>query len=166
MAKLEDYGLRIINHGSWSDPEVEWKKSNYQTLLFNYWDCVECFETDDFDFENESDLQDFADWIQELTPSEYSCPDIYYEWQIDEDRYGLYDDCDFYKDNGLSPKEDYVLHNTSQALKQALQHLDDNGINKATIEIYRHDYFGRELVAEYSYQGSTLKDVTDYKKCA
>lgn len=163
MAKLEDYNLRIINHGSWSDPEVKWKKSDYQTLLFNYWDCVECFESEDYDFSNEEDLETFAAWICDLTPSEYDCPDIYYEWRIDSDElYDFYDDADYYKDYKLSPKKDFVLHNTSQALKQALSYLDDNGIMNAEIEIFRHGYCGRTLEAHYSLQGSTLKDCMDY----
>lgn len=170
MAKLEDYGIRIINHGEWSDPEVKWKKSDYQTLLFNYWDCVECFENDKYDFSNDEDLELFAQNLWELTPSEYDCPSIYYEWEVswhDEDfNYYSYDDCDFYKDNKTTPKKDFVLHNSSQALAQALTYLDDNGLRNAEIVIYRHDYCGREVVANYSLQGSTLKNHTSYKKCA
>ena len=163
MAKLEDYNLRIINHGSWSDPEVKWYKSPYQTLLFNYWDCAECFEDENYDFSNDDDLEIFADWISQLTPSEYDCPDIYYEWRVDaKGSYDFYDDGDYYKEYKLSPKEDFVLHNSCQALRQALSYLDDCSIRNANIEIFRHDYFGRELVAEYSLQGSTLKDLMDY----
>lgn len=163
MKKLEDYNLRIINHGEWSDPEVRWFKSDFQTLVFNYWDCVECFEDENYDLSNEADLETFADWISQLTPSEYDCPEIHYEWRVDKgDDYDFYDDGDYYKDYKLSPKEDFVLHNTSQALCQALSYLDDCGAKNAKIEIFRNYYCGRDLVAEYSLQGSTLKDCFDY----
>lgn len=169
MAKLEDYGIRIIDHGCWSDPEVEWKKSDYQTLLFNYWDCVDCFENDDYDFENDEDLELFAQNLYDLTPSEYDCPAIYYEWTIlnlNRGSYYYYDDCDFFSDNNISKKEDYVLHNSSQALYQAFKCIDENGFMKAEIEIFRHSYLGKEKVAEYSVNGSILKDTKSYKKCA
>ena len=162
MAKLEDYGIRIINHGEWSDPEVKWKKSDYQTLLFNYWDCVEIFDGDDYDFSNEDDLELFAQNLYDLTPSEYDCPDIYYEWLVGSS----YDDCDYYKDEKLSPKEDFVLHTASQALRQALKYCDENGIMDTDIQIYRRAFGVKTLEYDYSLQGSTLKDHTSYKKCA
>lgn len=170
MAKLEDYGIRIIDHGCWSDPEVEWKKSDYQTLLFNFWDCVECFENDDYDFSNEDDLEELFSYLHIMTPSEYDCPNIYYEWEVCwEGNYRVYsfDDSNFFEDYKLSKKEDYVLHNSSQALKQALQYCEDNGFKKASIEIFRHtSWGGRKREYLYSLNGSTLKDETSYKKCA
>lgn len=163
MAKLEDYGIRIINHGSWSDPEVRWEKSSHQTLLFNYWDCVDCFEDENYDFDNEEDLELFAQNLWNLTPIEYEYPDIFYEWIFTSaKKYWSYDEADYNEEYNNSKKEDFVPHTTSQALNQALTFLDNEGIRSGEIEIYYRTPLGRTLVAKYSLQGSTLKDCMDY----
>jgi len=159
MAKLEDYGIRIINHGEWSDPEVEWKKSDFQTLLFNYWDVAEYGDLDSLDLTNENDIKELRQWLWELTPWGYSRPMIDYEWEVDG-----YDDCDYYKDEKLSWKDDFVLHNSSQALRQALKYIDDNGIMNADIQIFKRTKSKRELVANYSLQGSSLRNFMCYQK--
>lgn len=156
MAKLADYGIRFISHGSWSDPEIEWKKSDFQTLLFNYWDVAECTDYEELcGSENEWDLKEIVAQLWVLTPSEFARPRIDYEWEVN----GEYDDGDYYKEYKLSPKEDFVLHNTSQALRQALSYLDDSRIGKADIQIFRNTHGYRTLVANYHFEGSTLKDV-------
>lgn len=170
MKKLQDYGVRIISHGMWSDPEVEWKKSKYQKLIFNYWDCVECFDSDDYDLSNEDDIETVVENLRELTPSEYHFPEIYYEWTVWTDSgNGLYDDylfddADYYKKYKLSPKEDTILHTAGQALRQALAYISDNNIGDAEIEIRRRDNGNSVIVARYLLQGSTLKDTMNYKK--
>lgn len=155
MAKLEDYGIRFISHGCWSDPEIEWKKSDYQTLLFNYWDVAECTDYETLcDSEDDADLQLLVAQLWELTPNEFSRPLIDYEWEVNGD----YDDGDYYKEYKLSPKKDFVLHNTSQALRQAISYLDDSRIGNADIQIFRNVCGVRSLVANYHFEGSTLKD--------
>lgn len=156
MAKMNDYGIRFISHGCWSDPEIEWKKSDYQKLLFNYWDVEECTEYGNLcDSEDDNDLRELVSQISELAPSEYACPDIYYEWCVD----GEYDDSDYFKDFGLTLKEDYVLHNTSQALRQALAYIEHENMGTAEIRIYRSEHGKCTTVADYRLQGATLKDV-------
>lgn len=166
MASLQDYGIRVISHGEWSDPEVEWEKSKFQTLLFNYWDVAGCTEYDNLcESEDDADLQELVSQLWELTPSGYNRPQVYYGWEVSHERfYSIYDNSDYYEDYGLSDKEDFVLHNTSQALKQALQYLEDNNYLNADIQIFRRDGGERTLVANYSYQGSTLKDCMCYGK--
>lgn len=170
MKKLQDYGVRIISHGMWSDPEVEWKKSKYQKLIFNYWDCVECFEDDDYDLSNEDDIETFVENLHELTPSEYHFSEIYYEWTVWTDSgNGLYDDylfddADYYKKYKLSPKEDTILHTAGQALRQALSYIFDSGIRNAEISVRRRDNGSDKLVAQYILQGTNLKDLTIYTK--
>ena len=162
MAKLEDYGIRIINHGEWSDPEVEWKKYDFQTVLFNYWDVAECTDFETLDLNDEIDLRELVSQLWELTPSEFSTPQIHYEWEVGSS----YDDYDYYKDEKLSPKKDFVLHTASQALRQAMKYCDDNGIVNTDIQIFRRAFGIKSLEYDYSLQGSTLKDCTSYKKCA
>lgn len=166
MASLQDYGIRFISHGEWSDPEIEWKKSKFQTLLFNYWDVAECTEYDNLcESEDDNDLQELVSQLWELTPSGYNRPQVDYEWEVSHGSfYSNYDDADYYKEYGLSDKEDFVLHNTSQALKQALQYLEDHNDLCADIQIFRRKGGKRTLVANYSYQGSTLKDCMYYGK--
>lgn len=165
MASLQDYGIRFISHGEWSDPEIEWKKSDFQTLLFNYWDVAECTEYETLDLTDDNDLKELVSQLWGLTPSRYKRPRIDYEWEVSHGscRYN-YDDADFYKEYKLSDKEDFVLHNTSQALRQALQYLEDHKDFCADIQIFRHEAGKRTLVANYSYQGSTLKDYMYYGK--
>lgn len=166
MASLKDYGIRFISHGAWSDPEIEWKKSKFQTVLFNYWDVSEgtdyeslCESTED------SDLQELVQQLYDLTPSGYNRPHIDYEWEVSNIIiYESYDDADYYQEYGLSQKEDFVIHNTSQALRQALKFLEDHNELSAEIQIFRRKGVRRKLVASYSYQGSTLKDCMDYRK--
>lgn len=164
MASLQDYGIRFISHGAWSDPEIEWKKSDFQTLLFNYWDVAECTEYETLDKTNDDDLFELVCQLSELTPSEYVRPKIDYEWEVRGSVYGCYDDSNFYGDYGLSPKEDFVLHNTSQALREALTYAKDVDERNADIYIYRNEHGTRTLVAAYRLQGSTLKDEMSYKK--
>ena len=159
MAKMEDYGISFINHGSWSDPEIRWRKSDYQTYLFNYWDVAECTEYEELcESEDDADLQELVAQLSELTPSSYERPRIDYEWVVDCGRYE-YDDADYYKDYKLSPKKDVFLHNAGQALKQALSYLYDYRIGKAEIQIFRNVGGKMHLVALYDFQGSTLKDM-------
>ena len=158
MAKLNDYGIRFISHGCWSDPEVEFVKSDYQTVLFNYWDVAECTDYDKVcNSEDDADLIDLVWQLKDLTPSEFSRPKIGYEWVVDNGKYE-FDDTNYFNEHELSVKEDYILHNTSQALNQALSHLYDTFTGKAEIQIYRNDHGCRTLVALYDFQGSTLKD--------
>lgn len=166
MASLKEYGIRFISHGCWSDPEIEWEKSDHQKLLFNYWDVAECTDYEELcESTEDSDLQELVAQLWELTPSEYARPRIDYEWEVSNYRYyGIYDDADYFKEYKLSTKEDFILHNASQALRQALDYLNDWNCNYADIQIFRNSALGRELVANYSFQGSTLKDVTCYKK--
>ena len=170
MEKLADYGIRIINHGEWSDPEVQWKKSRFQTLLFNYWDCVDCFENDDYDFDNEEDCELFYQNLFELTPSEYDYPQVSYEWTVWTDSGDgfydetLFDDADYYKVYKLSPKKDFVLHTAGQALKQALSYVFDCGMKNVEISVFRRDDRQRERVAHYIMQGSTLRNQMNYTK--
>lgn len=159
MASLQDYGIRFIYHGEWNDPEIEWKKSKFQTLLFNYWDVAECTDYETLDRTDDNDLKELVSQLWELTPSEYECPQIDYEWEVSG-----YDDCDYFRDARLSRREDYVLHNTSQALQQALEYIESEDIRNADIQIFRRDGHKRSLVANYSYQGSTLKDCMYYGK--
>lgn len=170
MAKLEDYGIRIINHGEWSDPEVEWKKTKHQTLLFNYWDCVECFENDDYDFSKDEDVETFAENLWNLTPSEYAYPEDCYVWSVWTDSgdglydESLFDDSDYFKDRKLSVKDDFVLHTAGMALRQALRYVFDSEIRNCEISV-KH-YTGKEYhtVSSYRVQGSTLKDIMNYSK--
>ena len=160
MAKLQDYGIRLISYGAWGDPEIEWKKSNYQAYLFNYWDVVECTEYKSLcNSEDDADLQELVSQLWELKPSEFVRPLIDYEWRVDIGDCYTYDDSDYYKEYKLSPKEDFILHNTSQALNQALSYLYDTCTGKAKIKIYRNTNGLRTLVAFYDFQGSTLKDL-------
>lgn len=158
MAKLNDYGIRFIHHGCWNDPEVEFVKSDYQTVLFNYWDVAEGTDYEKVcDSEDDADLIDLVWQLKDLAPSEYSRPKIDYEWIIDDGK-SEFDDADYFETYELSAKEDFVLHTTSQALRQALSYLDDSNIGKAEIQIFRNDHGIRTLVALYNFQGSTLKD--------
>lgn len=160
MASLQDYGIRFISHGEWSDPEIEWKKSDFQTLLFNYWDVAECTDYESLcESTEDSDLQELVAQLWELTPDYYARPRIDYEWEVDG-----YDDCDYYKDARLSAREDFVLHTTSQALQQALFYIESEDIKSADIQIFRNVRGKRTLVANYSFQGSTLKDCMYYGK--
>lgn len=160
MAKLQDYGIRFISHGEWSDPEIEWRKSNYQTYLFNYWDVAECTEYEKLcNSEDDADLQELVSQLWELKPSGFVRPLIDYEWTVDKGDFDTYDDSDYYKEYKLFTKEDFVLHNTSQALKQALSHIDDYDVKNAYISIYRRENGKHDLVANYRLQGSTLKDL-------
>lgn len=166
MASLQDYGIRFISHGEWSDAEIEWKKSDYQTLLFNYCDVAECTDYESLDLTDDIDLRELVYQLWELTPSGYKRPRIDYEWEVCvplEDTYDTYDDSDYYKEYKLSYQEDFVLHYTSQALNQALKYLDDHNVRNARIRIYRHVTCREmKLVADYSYQGNTLKDTMLY----
>lgn len=166
MASLQDYGIRFISHGAWSDPEIEWKKSKFQTLLFNYWDVAECTDYESLcESTEDCDLQELVQQLYELTPSGYARPHVDYEWEVSHGSfYSNYDDADYYKEYGLSDKEDFVLHNTSQALKQALQYLEDHNDFSADIQIFRRENGKRTLVANYSLQCSTLKDCMYYGK--
>ena len=165
MATLQDYGIRNIWHGEWSDPEIEWKKSDFQTVLFNYWDVAECTDYESIDLQSDADLQLLVAQLWELTPDSYTRPKIDYEWEISSDElYDSYDDADYYKDYKLSPKEDFILHTTSQALRQALNFLDDENCVDAEIRIFRNVRGRQTLVANYILQGSTLKDIMSYKK--
>lgn len=167
MASLKDYGIRFISHGAWSDPEIEWKKSNFQTLLFNYWDVAECTDYESLcESTDERDLKLLVAQLYELTPREYARPLIDYEWEISDGKvYDFYDDADYYKDARLSRKDDYVLHTTGQALRQAMFAIDDVSETSCMIKIFRNEFGGaRTLVASYSLQGSTLKDCMNYKK--
>lgn len=157
MATLKDFGLRFIDHGMWSDAEIEWEKSNYQKLLFNYNDVAECTDYESMDLTDENDLHELISQISELTPSGYSNPKIYYEWRVDTGGYDFYDDVDFYKGYGHTWEKDFVLHNTSQALKQALYYLEDNNFFDADIQIFRCEEGKSVMVANYTLQGSTLK---------
>ena len=160
MAKLQDYGIRFISHGTWSDPEIEWRKSDYQTYLFNYWDVAECTEYENLcNSEEDADLQELVSQLWELEPNEFARPLIDYEWKVDEGGFDTYDDSDYYKEYKLSPKEDFVLHNTSQALRQALSYIDDHDVKNANISIYRRNNGRYETVAFYALRGSTLKDL-------
>lgn len=165
MATLKDYGIRLISHGCWSDPEIEWKKSDFQTLLFNYWDVAECTNYEELcESTNDADLKELVAQLWELTPSEYARPRIDYEWEVSNYKYyGTYDDADYFKEYKLSTKEDFILHNASQALRQALDYLNDCNCNNADIQIFRNSSNGRELVANYSLQGSILKDCKNYR---
>lgn len=162
MANLADYGIRVIDHGCWSDPEVEWKKSDFQTVLFNYWDVAECTDFETLDLNDEIDLRELVSQLWALTPNGFTTPHIHYEWEVGSD----YDDYDYYRDEKLSPKEDFVLHTASQALRQALKYCDENGIVNTDIQIFRRAFGIKSLEYDYSLQGSTLKDCTSYKKCA
>lgn len=165
MASLQDYGIRFISHGAWSDPEIEWRKSKFQTLLFNYWDIAECTDYETLDHTNDIDLQELVSQLLELTPSEYKRPLIDYEWELSGGNvYDSYDDSDYYKDARLSPKDDFVLHNAGQALRQALQAIEDVNETSCDIRIYRNEGGKCSLVANYSFQGSTLKDCMYYGK--
>lgn len=161
MANLHDYGIRLIDHGAWSDPEIEWRKSDYQTLLFNYWDVLECTDYDSLcESTEDSDLQELVSQLWGLIPSGYARPKIDYEWEVPDVGWpSSYDDSDYFREYKLSDKEDFVLHNTSQALRQALHFLDDDGIKSAEIRIFRRERDKRTLVANYLLQGSTLKDI-------
>lgn len=160
IASLQDYGIRFISHGGWSDPEIEWKKSKFQTLLFNYWDVAECTEYDNLcKSEDDADLQELVAQLWELTPSGYECPQVDYEWEV----FG-YDDCDYFKDAKISKREDFVLHNTSQALRQAFEYIESEDLRNTDIQIFRREGGKRTLVANYFYQGSTLKDYMHYGK--
>lgn len=160
MAKLQDYGIRFISHGAWGDPEIEWRKSDYQTYLFNYWDVAECTEYENLcNSDDDADLQELVSQLWELKPREFVRPFIDYEWSVDIGNYYTYDDSDYYKEYKLSPKEDFVLHNTSQALNQALSYIDDHDVKNAYISIYRRENGKYDLVANYRLQGSTLKDL-------
>ena len=154
MATLKDFGIRFISHGEWSDPEIEWEKSDFQTLLFNYWDVAECTDYETLDHTDENDLRELVAQLWELTPSEFARPKIDYEWEVDG-----YFDSDYYKDNKMPPKNDFVLHNTGQALRQALQYIWDNNLKDVNIQIYKNVGGKCSLVAWYDLQGSTLKDI-------
>lgn len=166
MASLQDYGIRFISHGAWSDPEIEWKKSDFQTLLFNYWDVAECTDYEKLcNSTDDADLQELTAQLCILTPSEYACPRNYYEWEVsDGNVYDLYDYYDYCKDARLSTKDDIVLHTAGQALRQALLAMDDVNEKSCDIQIFRCKGKKRTLVANYSYQGSTLKDCMWYGK--
>jgi len=165
MATLQDYGIRFISHGNWSDPEIEWEKSLHQKVLFNYWDVAECTDYETLDHTDDIDLQELVAQLWALTPSGYARPRIDYEWEVSNGSfYENYDDADYYEEYKLSDKEDFVLHSTGQALKQALQYLEDHNDHDACIQIFRCDGGNRKLVANYTLQGSTLKDVMCYKK--
>ena len=170
MAKLEDYGIRIINHGEWSDPEVEWKKSKHQTLLFNYWDCIECFESEDFDLTKEEDISTLEDSLYNLTPSEYAYPEDCYVWSVWTDSGDgfydetLFDDSDYFKDRKLSAKEDFVLHTAGMALRQALTYVFEDEIKNCEITVKHWNGKNYERVAHYLVQGSTLRNVMNYSK--
>ena len=160
MANLQDYGIRFISNGAWSDPEIEWEKSDFQTLLFNYCDVAGCTDYERLcNSGNDADLRELVSQLSELTPSGYYIPRIDYEWEVND-----YDDSDYYHDYGLSCKMDFVLHNASQALKQALSYINDSRIKNADIQIFRNADGERSLVANYSLQGSTLKDYMYYGK--
>lgn len=163
MAKLEDYGIRVIDHGQWSDPEIEWKKSAFQTLLFNYWDCVECFEGENYDLSREEDISLLADSLWELRPSDYGRPAIDYEWSVWTDDESWYDDSDYYKDHTPKRGEDWVLHTAGQALRLALSYISEENLRNCEVFIYRNGG-KRQVVAQYILQGSTLRDVMSYKK--
>lgn len=154
MASLQDYGIRFISHGAWSDPEIEWRKSKFQTFLFNYWDVAECTDYETLDHTNDIDLQELVSQLWELTPSGYKRPQIDYEWDVDG-----YDDYDYFKHAKLSRREDYVLHTTSQALRQAFEYIESEDLRNAEIRIFRNEHGYRHLVANYLLQGSTLKDL-------
>ena len=159
MASLKDYGIRFIWHGAWSDPEIEWKKSKYQTLVFNYWDVSECTDYETLDRTDDNDLQELVAQLWDLTPQRYARPQIDYEWEVSHGGfYPDFDDNDYYAEHHLSEEEDFVLHNASQALRQALRHLDEHNDRNADIKIFRNECGKKTLVANYSYQGSTLKD--------
>ena len=163
MARLKDYGIRIISHGEWSDPEIEWEKSKFQKLLFNYWDVAECPGFESLDLTKDEDLQELVYQLNDLHPSSYERPLIDYEWEIcDGNVYESYDDNDYYKDARLSTKDDFILHTKGQALRQALQAIDDVGEKDCEIRIYRFAYHKSSLVAHYRLQGSTLKDLFNY----
>lgn len=160
MATLQDYGIRLISHGAWSDPEIEWKKSKFQTLLFNYWDVVECTDYEELcNSTNDADLQLIVSQLYDLEPCEYACPHTYYEWEVSNgDIYEPFDDDDYRKDARLSRKDDIVLHTTSQALRQALIAMEDVNVNSGYIRIFRCEGRKRTMAAYYFLQGSTLKD--------
>jgi hypothetical protein len=165
MANLNDYGIYFIYHGEWSDPEIKWEKSDFQTLLFNYWDVAECTDYESLDLTDDIDLQTLVAQLWELHPQSYGRPRIDYEWEVSSDElYDFYDDSDYYKDYKLSDKEDFVLHTASQALRQALKFLDDENCANADIQVFKNVSGRRTLVANYSLQGSTLKDCMFYGK--
>ena len=166
MAKMEDYGIYFIYHGEWSDPEVKFEKSDYQTVLFNYWDVAECTDYEKLcESTDDADLQELAAQLSNLTPSEYVRPRIDYEWEISNGNvYDSYDDADYYKDARLSQRDDFVLHTAGQALRQAMFAIDDVNETSCDIQIYRNVGGKSTLVANYSLQGSTLKDCTSYVK--
>ena len=155
MATLKDYGIRFISHGAWSDPEIEWKKSDFQTVLFNYWDVAECTEYEKLcESTDDADLRELTAQLWELTPSGYARPKIDYEWEVDD-----YDDYKYYKDARLSWREDFVLHNTSEALRQAFEYIESENLVNCDIRIFRQNNGKRTLVANYALRGSTLKDL-------
>lgn len=160
MASLKDYGIRFISHGAWSDAEIEWKKSKFQTVLFNYWDVAECTEYESLNHEDDDDLKLLVAQLYDLTPSGYKRPKIDYEWEVTNCKdFGCYYDGDYFNDHKLSEKGDFILHNTSQAFRQALDFLDESGQRDADIRIFKDDNGKKILVANYHLQGSTLKDV-------
>lgn len=161
MATLKDYGIRFISHGEWSDPEIEWKKSDFQTLLFNYWDVAECTEYEKLrGSSDDADLQEIVAQLWELTPDGYARPKIDYEWEIrDGNIYEFYDDSVYYEDARLSWRDDFVLHNTSQALRQALEAADAVDEKNCEIRIYRRENGKHSLAAIYALRGSVLKDL-------
>ena len=164
MVNIKDLGLRVINHGMWSDPEIEWVKSDFQTLLFNYWDVAEICDFDNINLTDDADLKNVVAQLGELTPDEYRLPKIYYEWSVYEGNRNHYSDYDYFNDLGMTPKEDYILHTKGQALKQALQYLYDNNIPNADIVISRSDNSLVTNVGNYVFRGFALKDMTNYKK--
>jgi len=155
MASLQDYGIRFISHGAWSDPEIEWKKSKFQTVLFNYWDVAECTDYEKLcESTEDADLRELVSQLWGLTPSFYKRPQIDYEWEVDG-----YDDCDYFKGARLSTRKDFVLHTAGQALRQAFEYIESEDLRNAEIRIFRNEHGNCHLVANYRLQGSTLKDL-------
>lgn len=155
MATLKDYGIRFISHGQWSDPEIEWKKSDYQTYLFNYWDVAECTEYEKLcDSTDDADLRELVSQLWEIQPSGFARPKIDYEWEVDD-----FDDSDYYKRYIGSDRDDFVLHNTSQAFRQAFSYIHDKNLVNCDIRIFRREGGKHRCVANYALRGSTLKDL-------
>lgn len=165
MASLQDYGIRFISHGEWSDPEIEWKKSKFQTLLFNYWDVAECTDYDTLcDSTKKEDLEELCNQLWDLEPEEYVYPNTYYEWVINgENIHDLYDNNDYLKEVGQK-NNDFISHTTGQALRQALSQVEDLYERSCTILIFRREGHEQTLVAKYRLEGSVLKDIMSYKK--
>lgn len=133
--------VRVISHGEWSDPEVEWEKSHYQKPLYNYWDATEGLD-DDFT------TDDLKNNLYDLTPSDQATPDVYYDWSFEDSKYHHED------------TSDGTFMTKGMCLKDALETLgSDTG--ELTIELTKngqHFPVYKVLIKN----GSIMKDLTNY----